>query len=81
MPTIVVEVHEMGERRREMIDAVVRGDQVMIRYLGETVLVLRVHSTPGEEPPAWVVETMADAPDELVERPCDHGFPPFWLLN
>jgi hypothetical protein len=81
MPTIIVEVHEMGERRREMIDAVVRGDQVMIRYLGETVLVLRVHSTPGEEPPVWALETMADSVDEPVDPPCDHGFPPFWLLN
>jgi hypothetical protein len=81
MPTIVVEVQEMGERRREMIDAVVRGDQVMIRYLGETVLVLRVHSTPGEEPPAWVLETMEDAPDEFVDQPHEHEVPPFWLFN
>lgn len=81
MPEITVEVHEAGERLPELTEAVLRGQDVLITFFGEPVVLASLHHMPGEQPPAGLQDVVLALLEGAVNHLRDHLQPEPWCLN
>jgi len=81
MPEITVEVHEAGERLPELTEAVLRGQDVLITFFGEPVVLASLRHMPGEQPPAGLRDVVLALLEGAVNHLRDHLQPESWCLN
>lgn len=73
MSMITIEVHEVGDRLNELLDAVLQGREVVVTHFGEVVARCRLHDPGQVAPRSWLETVMREGFDELRDHLRDHG--------
>jgi antitoxin (DNA-binding transcriptional repressor) of toxin-antitoxin stability system len=68
MPMMTLEVREVENRMKEVIDTILQGHEVSITHFGEVVAVCRLHDPACLAPRTWLESAMLKGFDELLER-------------
>ncbi|MBW3571241.1 MAG: hypothetical protein KY467_09050 [Gemmatimonadetes bacterium] len=78
---ITVEVHEAGAHMDALIDAVLRGGEVVMTHCGEPVASVHLRGRSPDASLAWLRATVVDVLDETLKHLRGHLDLPAWLLN
>jgi antitoxin (DNA-binding transcriptional repressor) of toxin-antitoxin stability system len=78
---ITVEFQEAEANKDTLIDAVMRGGEVVLTHLGEPVASVHLYHAAPEAPRARLRATVVDVLDKTLEHLRGHLDPPTWLLN
>lgn len=78
---ITVEIHEARVHLDTLIDAVLRGAEVVMTHLGEPVASVHLLDASPDASPAFLRASLLDVVDETLKHLRGCPVPAPWLLN